>query len=126
VQLAYDLAQAYSREREIHARRFHTHTRDEPSPEMAVRIAKVSAHEQGRLIQQTQYELVHDRRDRIKLKRREVIFSGIRFAASNTIRRQLHNNNHAVQLSHQCRSYWGLPEKQSAAFLIRRVHEPTA
>lgn len=43
------------------------------SPEMAVRIAKVfGGTEEGWLIQQSQYELAHVRRDRIKLNRLEI------------------------------------------------------
>ena len=40
------------------------------SPEMAVRLAQVfGGTEQGRLVQQAQYDLAHVQRDRLKLKR---------------------------------------------------------
>jgi len=44
------------------------------SPEMAVRISKVfGGSEQGWLVQQAQYDLAQVRRDRIKLKRLELV-----------------------------------------------------
>ena len=44
------------------------------SPEMAVRLAKVfGGTEQGWLVQQAQYDLAHVRRDRLKLKRLELV-----------------------------------------------------
>jgi addiction module HigA family antidote len=44
------------------------------SPEMAVRLAKVfGGTEQGWLVQQAQYDLARVRRDRIKLKRLELV-----------------------------------------------------
>jgi antitoxin HigA-1 len=44
------------------------------SPEMAVRLSKVfGGAEQGWLVQQAQYELAQVRRDRIKLKRLELV-----------------------------------------------------
>jgi addiction module HigA family antidote len=44
------------------------------SPEMAVRLATVfGGTEQGWLVQQAQYDLAHVRRDRIKLKRLELV-----------------------------------------------------
>jgi antitoxin HigA-1 len=43
------------------------------SPEMTVRLSKVfGGAEEGRLVQQAQYDLAQVRRDRIKLKRLEV------------------------------------------------------
>ena len=44
------------------------------SPEMAVRLSKVfGGTEQGWLVQQAQYDLAQVRRDRIKLKRLELV-----------------------------------------------------
>jgi addiction module HigA family antidote len=44
------------------------------SPEMAVRLSKVfGGTEQGWLVQQAQYDLARVRRDRIKLKRLELV-----------------------------------------------------
>jgi len=44
------------------------------SPEMAVRLSKVfGGSEQGWLVQQAQYDLAQVRRDRIKLKRLELV-----------------------------------------------------
>ena len=44
------------------------------SPEMAVRLSKVfGGAEQGWLVQQAQYDLAHVRRDRLKLKRLELV-----------------------------------------------------
>lgn len=44
------------------------------SPEMAVRLAKVfGGTEQGWLVQQAQYDLAQVRRDKIKLKRLELV-----------------------------------------------------
>lgn len=44
------------------------------SPEMAVRLARVfGGTEEGWLVQQAQYDLAHVRRDRIKLKRLELV-----------------------------------------------------
>ena len=44
------------------------------SPEMAVRLAKVfGGTEQGWLAQQAQYDLAHVQRDRLKLKRLELV-----------------------------------------------------
>ena len=44
------------------------------SPEMAVRLSKVfGGTEQGWLVQQAQYDLAHVRRDRLKLKRLELV-----------------------------------------------------
>ncbi len=44
------------------------------SPEMAVRLAKVfGGTEQGWLVQQVQYDLAQVRRDKIKLKRLELV-----------------------------------------------------
>jgi addiction module HigA family antidote len=44
------------------------------SPEMAVRLAKVfGGTEQGWLVQQAQYDLARVRRDRIRLKRLELV-----------------------------------------------------
>ncbi len=43
------------------------------SPEMAVRLSKVfGGSEEGWLVQQAQYDLVHVQRERLKLKRLEV------------------------------------------------------
>lgn len=44
------------------------------SPEMAVRLSQVfGGTEQGWLVQQAQYDLAHVRRDRLKLKRLELV-----------------------------------------------------
>ena len=44
------------------------------SPEMAVRLSKVfGGTEQGWLVQQAQYDLAHVQRDRLKLKRLELV-----------------------------------------------------
>jgi addiction module HigA family antidote len=44
------------------------------SPEIAVRLSRVfGGTEQGWLVQQAQYDLAHVRRDRIKLKRLELV-----------------------------------------------------
>jgi addiction module HigA family antidote len=44
------------------------------SPEMAVRLSKVfGGTEQGWLVQQAQYDLAHVRRERLKLKRLEIV-----------------------------------------------------
>ena len=44
------------------------------SPEMAVRLSKVfGGTEEGWLVQQAQYDLAHVRRDRLQLKRLELI-----------------------------------------------------
>jgi addiction module HigA family antidote len=44
------------------------------SPEMAVRLAKVfGGTEEGWLVQQAQYDLAHVRRDRLQLKRLEIV-----------------------------------------------------